>query len=121
MVAPKGYQSGANKFAEHHGIELISGSEESLLAAVIQKRLQVVLPDESVIGEPFYCLMEKEDSGQITGTYIQNIDADGKPFLTLYFSEKEAEESGTNLNSVVRGIDKKHLTILCDYKTIHEY
>jgi|SRR5699024_3092631 len=115
MVAPKGYQSGANKFAEHNGIELISGSEESLLSAVIQKRLQVVLPDESVIGEPFYCLMEKGDSGQVTGTYIRNINADGKPFLILYFSKKEAEESVTNFNSVVRGIDKKHLTILCDY------
>ena len=27
MVAPNGYQSGAKKFAEHHGIELITGSE----------------------------------------------------------------------------------------------
>ena len=59
---------GANKFAKHHGIKLIIGNEDSLLAATIQKRLEVVLPDESVIGEPFYCLKEKGESGQITGT-----------------------------------------------------
>ena len=57
--------------------------------------------------------MEKGDSGQVTGTYIQNIDAGGKPFLILYFSKKEAEESGTNLNSVVRGIDKKNILQYC--------
>lgn len=115
MVAPKGYQSGAKKFAEHHGIELISGSEQSLIATVAQRHLQVVLPDESVIGEPFYCLMEKGSNGNSTGTYIRNGGADGESFLILCFSKKEAEEIETNLNSVVRGIDKQHLSILCAY------
>ena len=77
---------------------MISESEQSLLSGVIQKQLQVVLPDESVTGEPFYCLMEKGDSGQVTGTYIQNEDEEKRPFLILYFSKKEAEEMGTNLN-----------------------
>ncbi|GAF19569.1 hypothetical protein JCM19046_4228 [Bacillus sp. JCM 19046] len=92
MVAPKGYQSGAKKFAEHHGIELVSESEQSLLAVVIQKQLQVVLPDETVIGEPFYCLMEKDNSKQVTGSYILNRDANGRAFLILYFSKKRQKK-----------------------------
>ncbi|BDZ30275.1 restriction endonuclease [Lactiplantibacillus sp. WILCCON 0030] len=115
MVAPKGYQSGTQTFAEHHGIKLISGSEQSLLAIVVQSKLSVVLPDETVIGEPFYCLMEKDNNGELTGNYIQNGDESGKFFLILYFSKKEARESRTDLKSVVRGIDKNHLTILCEY------
>lgn len=115
MVAPKGYQSGAKTFAEHHDIELISGSEQSLLAIVAQSKLKVVLPDETVIGEPFYCLMEKGNDGKVNGTYIRNSDASGGAFLILCFSKREAEEIETNLSSVVRGIDKQHLSILCDY------
>ena len=53
MVSVKDFQSGAKQFAEHHGTELISGSEQSLLSIVARKKLQVVLPDESISGEPF--------------------------------------------------------------------
>ncbi|MGM0965636.1 restriction endonuclease [Bacillus pumilus] len=115
MVAPQGYQKGAKEFAAHHGIQLISGSEESLLSVVIQKQLKVVLPDEKVIGEPFYCLMEKNNDGRVTGAYIQSSVIDDEPLLILCFSKKEAEEIKTNLSSVVRGIDKKHLEVLCNY------
>lgn len=115
MVAPKGFQSGAKTFAEHHSIELISGNEQSLLAVVAQSKLKVALPDEVVIGEPFYCLMEKDNKEKLTGRYIQSGNTDGESFLILCFSKKEAEEIETNLNSVVRGIDKKHLSILCEY------
>ncbi|MBF2595406.1 hypothetical protein [Listeria welshimeri] len=63
----------------------------------------------------FYCLMEKANDGKVTGTYIRNGDASGESFLILCFSKREAEEIETNLSSVVRGIDKQHLSILCDY------
>lgn len=116
MVSAKGFQSGAKQLAEHYGIELISGSEQSLFSVAIEKKLQVVLPDESVAGEPFYCLMEMGNGKRVTGAYIRNEIA-GNSFLILYFSKLEAEEfaSMSNVNSIVRGIDKRHLTILCDY------
>jgi len=114
MVSVKGFQSGAERFAEHHGIELISGNEQSLLAIVARKKLQVVLPEESIVGEPFYCLMEKGNDGQVTGTYIQTKTQQGS-FLVLCFSKIEAKEMATHLNEVVRGVNKKHLAILCNY------
>lgn len=116
MVSAKGFQSGAKQLAEHYGIELISGSEQSLFSVAIEKKLQVVLPDESVAGEPFYCLMEMGNGKRVTGAYIRNEIA-GNSFLILYFSKLEAEEFArmSNVNSIVRGIDKRHLTILCDY------
>ncbi|WP_212972409.1 hypothetical protein [Bacillus sp. J14TS2] len=103
------------QFAEHHEIELISGSEQSLLAVVVQKRLQVVLPDESVAGEPFYCLMELGNEKQITGTYIRTFVTEENSFLILCVSKKEAEDLVSDSNTVVRGIDKRHLEILCNY------
>lgn len=70
MLAPKSYQSSAKTFAEHHDIELISGSEQSSLAIVAQSKLKVIFPNETVIGELFYCLMEKDNNRKVTGTYI---------------------------------------------------
>ena len=61
-----------------------------------------------------YCLMEKGGNEQITGSYIQNRIEDSD-FLVLYFSKTEAKELLVNANAVVRGIDKRHLAILCDY------
>lgn len=59
--------------------------------------------------------MEKGNDEKVTDTYIRNSDANGESFLILCFSKREAEEIETNLSSVVRGIDKQHLSILCDY------
>lgn len=115
MVSPKGFQSGAKQFAEYHGIELISGNEQSLLAVVAQKKFQVILPDESVVGEPFYCLMEKVGHNQVTGTYIRTGITEDTSFLVLCFSRLEAEELASDQGSVVRGIDQRHLEILCNY------
>ncbi|EGO5802425.1 hypothetical protein K7P65_002753 [Enterococcus faecalis] len=117
MIAPKGYQSGAKQFAEHHGIVLISGSEKSLLALAAGEKLKVVLPDESVVGQPFYCIMEDGGNNQITGTYMRNISANGESFLRLFFSKVEAIENSNLMygKTVVRGLDKNHLAILCDY------
>lgn len=117
MIAPKGYQSGAKQFAEHHGIELVSGSEKSLLTLAAGEKLKVILPDESVVGQPFYCIMENGGDNQITGTYMRNISANGESFLHLFFSKVEAIENSNLMygETVVRGLDKKHLAILCDY------
>ncbi|MEB8399159.1 restriction endonuclease [Enterococcus casseliflavus] len=117
MIAPKGYQSGAKQFAEHHGIELVSGSEKSLLALAAGEKLKVILPDESVVGQPFYCIMENGGDNQVTGTYMRNISANGESFLRLFFSKVEAIENSNLMygETVVRGLDKKHLAILCDY------
>lgn len=115
MVAPKGYQSGAIDFAEHNGIKLISGSEDSLLNTVIQIKLKTALPDENTYGEPFYCLMKKDAHGQVTGSYAQHTSSDKESFLVLCFSKYDAEDINNDLDSVVRGVDKKHLSILCDY------
>lgn len=82
---------------------------------VAQSRFRLVLPDELVDGEPFYCLMETTSTGEITGTYITSVFQSEESVLVLFFSKKEAEEFKTIPNSVVRGIDKRHLSILFDY------
>ncbi|EMW5809697.1 restriction endonuclease [Enterococcus faecalis] len=117
MIAPKGYQHGAKQFAEHHGIELVSGIEKSLLTLTAGEKLNVILPDKSVVGQPFYCIMESGGDDQITGTYMRNISANGKSFLRLFFSKVEAIENSNLIygKTVVRGLDKKHFAILCDY------
>lgn len=115
FVSTKGFQSGAEQSENYYGIELISGSESSLLAIAVKKNLQIVLPDEDVVGAPFYCLMEINDDKKTTGTYVRNFLEDGEAYLILYFSKLEAEETLTEADTAVRGIDKYHLEVLCQY------
>ncbi len=115
IVSTKGFQRGAKGFADFHGIKLISGDEKSLLNIVILKKLGVVLPNESISGEPFFCIMAVDKNGLITGEYIQfSVAETNHPYLVLFFSKKEAMEQNDSRVSVVRGIDKKHLEILCN-------
>lgn len=110
FVSRNGYQSGAKEYAKYYDIELVSGGELPLLSKVISKRIGILLPDKSVIGEPFWTIMEEAD-GKITGTYI----CVAEKTVGLFLSKKCAEEIANKTGGVVRGVSQKHLKCILMY------
>ncbi|WP_101842524.1 hypothetical protein [Halobacillus sp. Marseille-P3879] len=79
-----------------------------------------LLPDESVMGEPFWTIMEKASSYEqgVNGNYIR---MEGN-VIPLFFSKKMAIEASKRLRKegVVRGVSQthlKHLIALSEEKT----
>ncbi len=110
FASRNGFQKGAIDYAKFYDIELVSGGELPLISKVLSKQLEVVLPDESVIGEPFWTIME-ERNGQITGTYMCVSDNT----VGLFISKKTANEISVKTGGVVRGVSQKHLKVLIGY------
>lgn len=110
FASRNGFQSGAIEFAKHYDIELITGGELPLLSKVIAKKVETVLPDERVVGQPFWTIME-EVKGKVTGSYICISDKT----IGLFISKKCAEEFAKKTGGVVRGVCQKHLRIILGY------
>lgn len=119
FVSKSGFQSGCEKFAESHGIKLLTVEDlpkmNELIAGIIKKSF---LPDESEIGDPFWTIMEIKN-GNVTGTYLSI--AKDRPTIPLFFSPKLAD---VVLNQYVdkdsyciRGVSQYQLKKLID---IHE-
>ncbi len=84
--------------------------EMPMLAKLAAMKIAIMLPDEKVIGQPFWTIMECMD-GKITGTYacVQ------KKTIALFISKKVAIEMSRQLdNTVVRGVNQKHLKIILE-------
>lgn len=104
FVSRNGFQSGAIEYAKYYDIELVSGGELPLLSKVASKSIGILLPDKSVMGEPFWTIMEADD-GKVTGTYICVEDKT----IGLFLSRKCAEEVAKKAGGVVRGVCQSHL------------
>ena len=104
MASKKGYQSGAKEYAGFYDIETLSGGEMPMLSKVLAKRIEVLLPNEKVIGQPFWILME-EANGNVTGTYMTVQEKT----IGLFLSKKMAQKMAAKIGGVVRGLSQKHL------------
>jgi Restriction endonuclease. len=111
IASRAGFQSGAINFAKFNDIDLVTGGELPLLCKVIANKLELVLPDKDVIGQPFWTIME-EESGKLTGTYI--CVGENKT-IGLFMTKKAALEVAEKSGGVVRGISQKHLKIVIEY------
>ena len=102
--------SGAKKVAELTNIDL---KKFDLLDEVIKSALsaiKVMLPDEEVIGDPFWTVMETEqDSDKNTGNYEMVNDS-----ILLFLSKKQAINycSKIKKSAKVFGISQNHLKVL---------
>lgn len=105
IISPKGFQKGAKEFAKHHEIILVSDNDRSLFIKAVTSRLDTLLPDENVKGEPFWCLMDSK-----TGNYVTN-----NGVLSLFTSKKLTLDLSNKLGGEVRGISQHHLKMICMY------
>ncbi|MDH8676956.1 restriction endonuclease [Fusibacter bizertensis] len=108
LIAKSGFQKGAKLFADANGIMLLVGTETNLSLKVILKSIEKLLPDEKVIGQPFWTIMEEKD-GKVTGTYCSYGD-EGKHII-LFDSKLMATEflNKRGTKGVVRGVSQMHL------------
>lgn len=93
IISRHGYQSGAQQFAEYHGILALTPDELPSLNSLIAERLATVsLPDEKCIGEPFWTIMEIR-KGKNTGSYvsIRPHNLGRELFIPLFFSKYHAQ------------------------------
>ncbi|MCP3028712.1 hypothetical protein [Halobacillus sp. A5] len=74
--------------------------------------IEKTIPDESVMGEPFWTIMEKSSSYEqgVNGNYLR---MEGH-VIPLFFSKKMAIEASKRLRKegVVRGVSQSHLKYL---------
>lgn len=110
MVSSSGFQQGAETVASHYGIELIPMGELPLLGKVVAAKIGIVLPDENVIGQPFWTLMGDQD-GKVDGTYMVLPHENEKGFY-LFTSRKTAEQISKQAGGLIRGVSQLHLKVL---------
>lgn len=118
FVSKTGYQQGAKAYAKHYGIQLLTLDDLPTLNILVAKRIEsVALPDESYIGEPFWCLMEFSNDG-LTGSYYSRLDGIvfKKHLIPLFISKHDAcgylEALSDKNNFVVRGLPQHSLKFL---------
>lgn len=91
--------------------------QEEVIKSMI-KRFGMILPDESIIGDPFWVVMETGGNGENTGTYYSY---DG--LIPLFLSYKQAREvADKNSDLKVYGLSQNHLKILSSFtdSTYHQ-
>ena len=89
MVALKGYQSGARRFADDNGILAIDITELPSLGMLMGARIEAVaLPDDKTAGEPFWALYAVEGQKATGALYGREIE--GRVHLLLFFSKVQA-------------------------------
>lgn len=115
IVSKNGYQSGAEQLAKSNGIKLLTIKDLpnffELLSRLLEKSF---LPDNKVIGDPFWTIMEL-DNNSINGNYysISNAFESSHPVVPLFYSKHAANFFLQNQDKIgkycVRGISQYHL------------
>lgn len=102
-----GISKEALKVAEHRIKTVKFNFQEEVLKSV-KKRIGQMLPDESVIGDPFWIVMDVNETDNNSGNY-----AAVGTFIPLFLSYKQAKEfADTRDKSKVYGLGQQHLSIL---------
>ncbi|QKS57797.1 restriction endonuclease [Paenibacillus barcinonensis] len=116
MVSASGYQSGASTYANGTGIILMTLDDLPTFTQVVAMQFKrALLPEPSVIGQPFWALMEVDKTGEITGTYHSVNDDRVKMRIPLFYSKNHAEqycEAMPSKDFTVRGLNQDQLKIL---------
>tara|TARA_R110000751_G_scaffold129991_3_gene231967 strand:- start:164 stop:1000 length:837 start_codon:yes stop_codon:yes gene_type:complete len=124
FVSKSGYQQGAKDYAAHYGIQLLTLDDLPTLNVLVAKRIEsVALPDETYVGEPFWCLMKITSDG-LTGDYYSKKDGliSKKHMIPLFISKKDAGEYLNSLpdkaDFVVRGLPQHSLKFLFEAASV---
>jgi hypothetical protein len=103
--------SGAKKVAELTNIDLKKFDLLDEVSKSASSYLKVMLPDEEIIGDPFWTVMETEqDSGKNTGNYVMVNDYS----ILLFLSKKQAINYCSKMeeSAKVFGVSQNHLKVL---------
>lgn len=121
FISASGYQSGASKTAQAHGITLFSEDDlPSFFELLSLQLVNLLLPNSDTQGEPFWILMGIDSKGKLSGDYYasKNTDELGGIRIPLFLSRRLAEDALECLKDknsfCIRGLTKEHLNYLLD-------
>lgn len=128
MISKNGYQVGAKNVANHDHIKLMTIDElPSLIEIVSMQISKVFLPDQDVIGAPFWVIMESNNNQGVNGNYMTfpNESEYNYEFLIPLFFSKVVAENINDLafkgEGVVRGVNQMQLWALYALSKEHNY
>ncbi|QQP80497.1 restriction endonuclease [Bacillus sp. TK-2] len=128
MISKNGYQMGAENIANHDYIKLLTIDELPSFTEIVSMQIRkVFLPEQNVIGEPFWTIMERGENNDINGNYMTLPNNGGEEYkflIPLFFSKVVAEECNKSFykgEGIVRGINQAQLYALCTFSEIHNY
>lgn len=112
IVSASGFQAGASKYAEDNGVVAISVDALPSMGRLLAGRLEsFMLPDEGVVGEPFWTIYGVRD-GKNTGA-IYGVSNGSKLLAPLFFSKLKAtaflRDKASSVGWGVRGLSQRHL------------
>ena len=118
FISKGGFQRGAKKYLEDHGIVHYVGEELPHLGQVLASMISpIALPSESAVGQPFWTLMESVDGG-VDGTWalvpLLNDKGEQHNAVPFFFSKPQAEAFRMQCHprACVRGVEQGMLRFL---------
>lgn len=99
--------------AEKYNIALRKFNFQNEVILNVSNILKIMLPDEDVIGDPFWIIMEIESNGIVNGNYVRFGEV-----IPLFLSRKQAQIAATLRNEhfekkcSIFGLSQEHLRIL---------
>ena len=112
IVTTKGFQSGAQEYADYFGITTMVVDDLQITVEATKSILKVVLPDTFDLPKPFYTIMEVKN-GENTGSYKMINNKDKLAFM-LFLSKKEATKWLKD-DEQVYPVTVEHLRVICKY------
>ncbi|WP_157447739.1 restriction endonuclease [Bacillus thuringiensis] len=84
MISKNGYQMGAENIANHDYIKLLTIDELPSFTEIVSMQIRkVFLPEQNVIGEPFWTIMERGENNDINGNYMTLPNNGGEEYKFL--------------------------------------
>ncbi|WP_413712612.1 restriction endonuclease [Rhizobium sp. Rhizsp82] len=93
VISRNGLQEGAQDYCDHHRISVLDFGDLPKLGELIAQRIgSLLLPDEDVVGEPFWTIMELRD-GKLSGNHLAlpGDSRNSKERIPLFYSRRLAE------------------------------
>lgn len=126
ILATKSYNVEAKKYADFHGIQLITDDQLPNVPGMLLLHTECSVPDENVHGDPFWTIMKVTKDGKNTGSYYS---LNGNEFnmleiviheryrsILLFISKKSAErvlEADGAKDCAIFGVSRQHLRAIC--------
>lgn len=126
FVSASGFQSGALKYLDDHGVRHMTNDELPHFGQLVADRfIAPALPDESAVGQPFWTVMEAK-GGKVTGSWslipwtpeMASQYPEGRnKTVPLFWSRREAERYSSAVfddadSWCVRGLEQPTLRVI---------
>jgi hypothetical protein len=126
ILATKSYNVEAKKYADLHGIQLITDDQLPNIPGMLLLHTACSVPDENVHGDPFWTIMKVTKDGKNTGSYyslngnefnmLEIIVHERYRSILLFISKKSAErvlEADGAKDCAVFGVSRQQLRWIC--------